>query len=386
MLDWLGRIDPTTVGIAFGLAGLAMTAVIALLASVGDWTRSLSWWVGSAFCLTAGYTLNTAQAHFSQPWTVAISNPLTIIGACLFYVGVRYLVSKPPTLLQIAPIVLLSVVGNVLFVVVWPSLSGRVFVQLLCLFIVTYLNVSALRRLDHGYYHFPARFLLVANGALVALLFARGAVVFFTAEPATSLDRTPVNAAVFSIAGFVILMFLVGILLICFAEKQTLLRRLASQDYLTGALNRLGLRDTLATWPVARHGVVTLFDIDHFKRVNDSFGHEAGDELLKVFARGLRSMAPEGSIIARLGGDEFCVVQPVSAADFSSDWIKTLKRQLATHLTLPQPIAQSCRVSHGSAQFADVSSGFSQALRSADGALYRSKARKVLREKQPAAA
>lgn len=386
MLAWLGRVDPTTVGIAFGLAGLAMTAVIALLARVGDWTRSLSWWVGAAFCLTAGYMLNMAQTHLLQAWTMAISNPLTIVGACLFYVGVRHVEGKPAVLLQIAPIIVLSIVGNVLFVVIWPSLPARVFVQLLCLLIVTYLNVSALRKLDHGYYHFPARFLLIANAALVLLLFARGAIVFFFDEPVTAVQRTPVTALVFSVAGFLILMFLVGILLICFAEKQTLLRRLATEDYLTGALNRLGLRDTLATWPAGRAGVVTLFDIDHFKRVNDSFGHETGDELLRVFARGLLNTAPEGAIIARLGGDEFCVVEQTAAGVFSSDWIKTLKRQLATQLTLPTAVAHSCRVSHGSAAFADAARDFTQALRSADSALYRSKARKLLRDKKPIAA
>jgi diguanylate cyclase (GGDEF)-like protein len=384
-MDWLHSVDPATVGFAFGLAGLAVTAVIALLARVGDWTRSLSWWVGAAFCLTAGYTLNTLQAYTSASWAVAISNPLTVIGACLLYVGLRHVVGKPPQLLRVAPIVLASVVGSVLFVFVWPSLAGRVCSQLACLLVVTFLNVSALRLLDHGYYHFPARFLLVVNAVLVLLLLARGAAVLLASAPATAVTRSPINTLVYSTAGFLILSFLVGILLICFAEKQTLLRRLATEDNLTGVLNRLGLRDTLSTWPAKRGGVVTVFDIDHFKRVNDGFGHEAGDILLKTFAQALRASAPDGSIIARLGGDEFCVVEPVTASGFSSEWISTVKKQFPTRLEIASPLAQSCKVSHGSARFANVNGEFAQGLRRADQALYRSKARKLLREGNPRA-
>ena len=385
-MDWLQSVDPATVGIAFGLAGLTVTAVIALLACVGDWTRSLSWWVGAAFCLTAGYTLNTLQAYIAAPWAVAISNPLTIIGACLFYVGLRHVIGKPPMLLRVAPIVLVSVLGSVLFVFVWPSLVARVFTQLACLLVVTYLNVSALRSLDHGYYHFPARFLLVVNTVLVLLLFSRGAVVVFGSAQATAVARTPINTLVFSLAGFLILTFLVGILLICFAEKQTLLRRLASEDNLTGVLNRLGLRDTLSTWPAKRGGVVTVFDIDHFKRVNDGFGHEAGDILLKTFAQALVAAAPAGAIIARLGGDEFCVVEPVAASGFSGEWINAVKQQFPTRLEAASPLAQSCKVSHGSARFANVNSEFALGLRRADRALYRSKARKSMRATAPSAA
>ena len=132
--------------------------------------------------------------------------------------------------------------------------------------------------------------------------------------------------------------------------------------------------------------MVTVFDIDHFKRVNYGFGHEAGDILLKTFAQALRTAAPEGAIIARLGGDEFCMVESVTTHAFSNEWIVTLKQQLRTRLEIASPSAVSCNVSHGSARFASVSSEFTQGLRAADRALYRSKARKIMRENPPRAA
>ncbi len=373
-MDWLTSVDPATVGVAFGIAGIAVTAVIALLTSVGDWTRSLSWWVAAALCLTVGYTLNTFQAYMPPVWAIAVSNPLTVIGGCLFYVGMRHVVGAPVPLIQLLPIVLVSVLRSILFVFVWPSLLGRVFSQLACLLVITLLNVSVLRLLDHGYYHFPARFLLIVNILLLLLLAARGAVVLIFGAPASAMIRTPVNALIYCVAGLLILSYLAGILLICFAEKQTMLRMLATEDSLTGVRNRLGLRDALNGWPEKQGGAVTVFDIDHFKRVNDGFGHETGDILLKTFAHALRATAPAGATIARLGGDEFCVVEPLSTPTFSTDWIETLKHQLPTRLEIASPSAVSCKVSHGSARFASIQSGFTDALREADRALYRSKA------------
>ena len=385
-MDWLSKVEPITIGLAFGLAGIAVTTVIALLTRVGDWTRSLSWWVSAAFCLTAGFTLNVLQAFFPPQWVIAVSNPATVLGACLFLVGLRHVVDRPVALSRIAPIILVSVLGSLLFVFVWPSLPGRVVSQIACLGVVTSLNVTALRLLDHGYYHFPARFLLCVNVVLMLFLVARGVNVVFWPSPVNTVAPTPVNAVVYGIAGLLILTYLIGILLICFAEKQTLLRKLATEDALTGVHNRLGLRDALNAWPDKQRGVVTVFDIDHFKRVNDGFGHEAGDILLKTFAQALRATAPEGAIIARLGGDEFCVVESVATRAFSNEWIATLKTQLPTRLEIASPSAVSCKVSHGSARFASVSSEFTQGLREADRALYRSKARKIMRENTPRAA
>ncbi|MBC7711672.1 MAG: GGDEF domain-containing protein [Rhizobacter sp.] len=382
-MAWLSNGTSITVGLAFGLTAIALTVVIALLARVGDWTRSLSWWVSAAFCMTTGFLLSFLQAPVPPQWAIALSNPTTVLGSCLFLVGVRHVVDRPIALLRIAPIIVASVVCSVFFVFVWPSVTGRVISQVACLGVITWLNVLALRLLDHGYYHFPARFLLYVNVGTMLFLVARAVNVVLWPSPVNTLAPAAINAVVYGIAGLLILTYLMGILLICFAEKQTLLRKLATEDALTGAHNRLGLRDALNAWPDRQSGVVTVFDIDHFKRVNDSFGHEAGDILLKTFAQSLRAMAPEGAIIARLGGDEFCVVESVATRAFSNEWIATLKTQLPLRLEIAAPALMSCKVSHGSARFASVSGEFAAGLREADRALYRSKARKILREGTP---
>lgn len=87
---------------------------------------------------------------------------------------------------------------------------------------------------------------------------------------------------------------------------ETVARRLADTDPLTGLLNR---RAFLAS-AIGRAGPQTLLilDLDHFKQVNETIGHDGGDEVLRIIARALRQMAPTGAIVARIGGEEFAVV------------------------------------------------------------------------------
>lgn len=90
---------------------------------------------------------------------------------------------------------------------------------------------------------------------------------------------------------------------------------LADHDELTGLLNRRAFRAAAermlrSPHPDAAAQPVILFlaDIDHFKRVNDRLGHEAGDQAIRHVTDILRNVSPEGAVIARLGGEEFAIL------------------------------------------------------------------------------
>lgn len=93
--------------------------------------------------------------------------------------------------------------------------------------------------------------------------------------------------------------------------SEVMARRLADTDPLTGLLNR---RAFLAQ-AIGRPGEQQLLiaDLDHFKRVNETLGHDGGDEVLRLFARTLRGVTPQGSLVARLGGEEFAILSAVDA-------------------------------------------------------------------------
>ncbi|WP_114418248.1 diguanylate cyclase [Marinospirillum perlucidum] len=96
-------------------------------------------------------------------------------------------------------------------------------------------------------------------------------------------------------------------------KDQLKLEQRASLDSLTGLPNRrtfLERLEGLLEQPATREGVVMMLDLDHFKTINDSYGHQAGDQVLIEFARLVANHIREDDLIGRLGGEEFAVMLP----------------------------------------------------------------------------
>jgi diguanylate cyclase (GGDEF)-like protein/PAS domain S-box-containing protein len=125
------------------------------------------------------------------------------------------------------------------------------------------------------------------------------------------------------------------------SERKELARRLeyfVDHDFLTGLFNRRHFEQELTkeTDRVARYGTpgaVLVIDLDNFKDVNDTFGHTAGDDVLKGVAALLRARLRQTDIVARIGGDEFAVLLPQTDAGHAQrvadDLVKSLGRQMA---------------------------------------------------------
>lgn len=108
---------------------------------------------------------------------------------------------------------------------------------------------------------------------------------------------------------------------------------LSSRDPLTGLANRRAFDAALAREAdrVARSGEAALLlvlDIDHFKRVNDSYGHAAGDEVLKRVAATLVDCVRPMDLVARLGGEEFAIVLPNCPAAFGETVAERIRRRI----------------------------------------------------------
>ena len=125
------------------------------------------------------------------------------------------------------------------------------------------------------------------------------------------------------------------------------LEHLVSHDHLTGLFNARHFEEALAqeTRSAARYGhggAVLLLDLDHFKQVNDQFGHHAGDDLLKAVAAALQGRVRDTDVLARLGGDEFGIILPrvdAAQARVVADGIMEALRAHMTSLAEDQPPA-----------------------------------------------
>jgi len=171
-------------------------------------------------------------------------------------------------------------------------------------------------------------------------------------------------------------------------RDQRLLERLSETDAVTGLGNRLAFdrrMQQLLSWPVTRarsraaadaaHVALLLLDLDRFKLVNDSLGHQVGDRLLVEVARRIEAVLPDGAMTARMGGDEFVVLPPPG-----TPWlqVRRLAQALVEALRAPYVLPDTgeelvCPASIGVTGTAGRAGTPAELLSQADLALYRAK-------------
>lgn len=152
------------------------------------------------------------------------------------------------------------------------------------------------------------------------------------------------------------------------------LLRLAFIDPMTGLPNRRWVSDYMRQLRAAgATGAVALIDLDHFKTLNDRFGHPAGDTLLREFGQRLLALLPREAILARFGGDEYLLVMPDADTGRLNNMLKTCR----TKLRHPIPIGESDAVPVTFSAGITLLSGIplDDVLRTADVAMYAAKER-----------
>jgi diguanylate cyclase (GGDEF)-like protein len=192
----------------------------------------------------------------------------------------------------------------------------------------------------------------------------------------TFTDYTKTTYAMISQSTSGMLTLAAGLLLLLIvAQKAISESQLASEtDPLSGLTNRRGF-DRLADAALARSQrtglplAVALFDLDHFKRVNDTFGHATGDGVIAGFAATLRATAPGAAITARQGGEEFVML--IEGATAETAWLAAEAIRIRTAAGLG-PDLPAMTVSAGVAQRRPGES-LSDLLRRADQATYQAK-------------
>ena len=189
------------------------------------------------------------------------------------------------------------------------------------------------------------------------------------------LAPTPVNLAALVGANVALILGNIAILAAWREEAQQQLRKLVITDALTGLFNRSGWAEHAgrALKHAQRHRQtlsLMMIDLDHFKQINDTHGHEAGDEALAFFGALIQRCQRAGDVSARLGGEEFCVL----LAHTDIDAARTFDRRLRTGLALPIETPRAYRLDFSAGHSLGTAQDTLDTLTArADAALYRAK-------------
>ncbi|SEW13655.1 diguanylate cyclase (GGDEF) domain-containing protein [Cognatiyoonia koreensis] len=153
-------------------------------------------------------------------------------------------------------------------------------------------------------------------------------------------------------------------------QLQTQLYREATTDSLTQLPNRRWFLDRVGALPVGQH-VFVMLDIDHFKRINDTHGHDRGDTCLQLFARHMSAHLNVGDFCARFGGEEFAVLLKDTELAEAEIIAKALTQGI--FLQIDQSTCERVTASAGLV-IIQTDCRFDEALKRADHALYLAKA------------
>jgi diguanylate cyclase (GGDEF)-like protein len=309
---------PTLFIVSTCIAGLL--GLILFFAWIQDRSiRALAWW-GAAYMLGGvGVAMWIAEsALMSQPFTYGLSNALLFAACGTIWTGARLFYAR-----KIRPLALCA--GALIWILACqiPSFAtsdmARIVLSSLIVSVYTFATAREIwtdRRkraswrwaaicmpMLHGLVFLPPIPLAVMNAGEGALL-TNGWVAVFTLETLLYVVGT----------AFIALMMVKER-----AESQY--KMAAATDPLTGLLNRRGFMeraDVLIGRSARKRGgrvSLLMFDLDHFKSINDRFGHAAGDAALRVFAETVQTTMREGDVVGRLGGEEFAALVSGSAGE-----------------------------------------------------------------------
>ncbi|MHB1143685.1 MAG: GGDEF domain-containing protein [Thiobacillus sp.] len=159
--------------------------------------------------------------------------------------------------------------------------------------------------------------------------------------------------------------------------RQKEVSTLARLDHLSQVNNRRSFdekqKELFATMKDGWSHSLLILDIDNFKQVNDTFGHEAGDQLIIKFGNALKHCLRNSDFIARLGGDEFCVLFPYTPLDRAQELAERLRTNMPESVELIPGVTQKLSWSGGLSEYSREDKEENEALARADAALLEAK-------------
>ena len=222
------------------------------------------------------------------------------------------------------------------------------------------------------------RRLLVGIWTLEALIGLVVAAVTIVAMP-ESIQAAPLAAISAATSIFCFIAMIMTGAKIAMDRSELRLQHLIRTDPLTGALNRRGMVEGFGTMKgrkadADRILALALFDLDHFKTINDTHGHQAGDAVLVAFAALCRTLVPSGGVFGRTGGEEFMALVEVRDIREAALVAETIRQAFAAARIETDRGQVSATVSIGIATATAADGDLDRLMSNSDRALYKAKA------------
>ncbi|NDW14273.1 diguanylate cyclase [Alteromonas genovensis] len=372
-------MDTTTLIVCTLLVSLVMTLTMAAMYFVNREERYLLDWMASGTFFLLSNIVAIFITFYQVPiqLSLALGNAFYIAGHATIFSGVYRCVYKR----SVWRLVFGAIIAVILLHFI-PGMTESVTTRIITFYpIIIALNVSTLIAL---FKHRPADIGRVYWG-LMAVLFlfimqlaVRGGITLFGSENLTLIgDQFMQTSGTLAVITFLFL------LTICFTfiitwKKELKLRRASVTDYLTGWLNRKAL-DSIATREYERsarektHLGFVIIDIDHFKRINDKFGHCAGDAALKKVTQLAKEVIRGYDNNFRLGGEEFAVLISDTDEQEITEIAERIRLRILQSKINIDTSQITLTVSVGIALSTPLDSSWHDTLERADQALYEAK-------------
>ena len=369
------NLDLRSLAVMAGLIGAVMGFVLlGLRRSFPAGIRGMRTW-GPAPLLCAASTLFYGLDGRLPALAIVLGgNALLLAGVACFYFGSQHFYGLRSTWRTWLAVGLAVLAGLAIFLVAHPDYRIRVALFTGTLAAVVLAHVRLLWRKGQG---FAPRFTMTVLAIQAAVLFVRAVTTFWLDAPDTSrFAPSSAQTAYIAAFNFSVLLVCIGVLLMASERMRAEFEYLATHDGLTGTLTRRAALEACAVewerWK--RYGTpfsVLLLDVDHFKRINDQWGHQAGDKVLADFSSRTASNLRKPDRLGRYGGEEFLVLLPESS---HAPALATAERLRHAAEQAPHtPLQPGCTVSVGVATAHAADSGVDALLARADAALYQAK-------------
>lgn len=373
------NLDLRTMMVMIAVLAFLFSGLLALAGLHAGKIRGIRQWALASLCISAGLVSSIIQTLTPTSWVVVGGATLVAAGIGLQYAGIRAF--KEESYDWRAPLALVGLVfaQTFWFTFVHPDISLRAIANsvafaLMCIVCANALLIRIKPPLRTAYWFTGMAF------AAFALVFVARVVVIAVAPPGSYGLYSPmlINPVTFFAGSIIQLCLTFGFVLMLNYRLATELQELAAHDSLTGAFNRRSLEKEAERLLArcARTGdtlAVMMLDVDHFKTINDRFGHPVGDEVLLRLAKIAQDSIRTDDYFARYGGEEFCILLPSSKEEDGTGLAERLRQSYAElAMEFDGEILHST-ISIGIADSSNTGPGFPALLAAADQALYRAK-------------